>query len=1295
MPSLHRHSSPRFSPPLGVLFVLAGLSNIPFLIPQSAASEPLSPQIEQARSLAATSPREGLDLAQKAADAAEHTGDVFGELQARGLIIDILRVFGVTALDVGLYREQMTRLEVLVQQEEEPVRSKDRALLSILQAELALYLAENVEAVKLARAAIKQSESLEGTEIIRIAKVALGVALARGILLGFLDEAKIYKQAYGLIDPQAYNEPLALLTQGFEGKPLEGYQFLVTEGKKNLAFIYTLRNEHEKALALYREIEPPFSAPPVVRAQHLVGVANAELALKKQREAEGRLQVIWDLLHANPSETDQKVRAHALLGSWDAFLGAGQRERAELVFREGADILGKDSDGRRNLLVYLDRSIIPALEGRDESSLGAQTLEKTLSIPGIGDDPSIALPLLAKLGRFYARLLDYQKFAQVLQKAEVLHAKAPNWKAIQELWIQEATIRRYQDPTGTARAYRAAILAAGIAKDGRLDFELLFHGMRHAIILAMEIGRYQDAVDFALLGLTHLKTTDKDDPFEAGMELLIEAGRAMTKLGRFDLTEDALSLAVGLLPKVRVDWNQRIRLAASEFYSLIGDTEFSLYQLNLVKQFSIAEHIASSSPVLMRQRAAVLKQLGNYLVAEEALRACISLAAGPVIRQADAEMWCRWDLSRLLWEDLGEYKEGGEEYTKGRELSVASQDLFAMVEMNAHFIIRGLLQGYLKSEPAIELSRNTIDKLQRLPATARVNAYLTMAHLTVLFAQKKMGDEKLDWAPFDASLNTIITEPYVSIREYEYLMIIGRTLKAMGENERALSVLNEVVKRIEYVRSLLTDPRLQIRLGSEVNELFDEIVAIYLDQRTHEGSVKALQFAEANRARSIRHFEEIGQETRDADESQGTIHEQARAKLERLRKGNSYLLTGDELKAASDLLTITLDQVEARPGVEGPKVRAPIISQSRLMRSLDLYKFRANLSPTAAVIMYHLTGGRAGAWVLTKESLQWTELGNLEKVQAGVLHYRSELLSGEPGSEHRLERAAIEAFDMLLGPLTSAIEGKTHLIIVPDASAFLIPFEALVISKGPDTGKYVIERYLVTYHMSLGHLIRNTETPTHQTEKARTVLLVGNPTFPPPVSSAGPQERAELVPLAGAQREIERIREVVAPTNLSVYMGDEARKERFQEQLRHTTVAHFATHGVLNERYPWSSYIALAGENGHLLLDELPRTPITADLVVLSACETGRGRILAGEGVWGFQSQFLSAGAKNVVASLWRVEDESTAEFIGEFYKEMGPELKRYANALRAAKLRLLRSDKWHHPYYWAPFVLYGQSPTS
>ena len=976
MLSFPRRYSLRLVPHLKILLLIMGLASALVVLPQDAHSESISAQLEQARLLAATNPREGLDLAKQAAAAAEQTGDAFNELLARAIIIDILRASG-TASDTALYREQLNRLDVLAQQKEEPIWADIRARVSIYRAELALVLSDNVEAVNLARVAVRQSESVENAEHLRIAQVALGVALTRGMLLGFLYEAKIYQQASGRISPKAFDEPFALLTHGFEGKPLENHPFLVTEGKKDLAFIYGQRQEHEKQLALYGEIDPPLSAPPHVRAHHLINVASTELNLNKQKEAADHLQTAWDLLHADTSGSDQKARAYALLGSVEGFLAAGQPEKAKVAFGESADILGQDPDGRRDLLSNVERFLIPDLEGRNESRLGAEILEQTLSIPGIGDDPSIALPLFAKLGRFYTRLWDYQKFAHVTEKATTLHAKAPNWKAAQELLIQDATMRRFQDPNGTALAYRNAITAAGQSNNGHIDYELVFHGFRHATMLAMGIGRYQDALDIALMGLTYLKTSRKDDPSEAIMEFLIETSRAMTKLGRFDLAEDALSLAIGLLPNVRADWNQRIRLAASEFYSLIGDTEISLYHLNLVDKFSMAEHIAPSAPILMRQRAGVLKQLGNYLAAEEVLHLCISIATASVVRRPDAEMWCRWDLSKLLWENISEFKEGGDEYIKALNIAGEENDGFAFTEMNNYFIWRGLLHGYQDLNQAIERSRFTIETLQPLPTTVRVDINRAVSHLLVLFAQKKMGGQKLDWGPFDESLHAVMTEPYISTGEYEFLMLIGLSLKAMGENERALSVLEEVARRIEYVRSLLTDPRLQIRLGSSVNQLFDEMVGIYLDQKSPEGIIKALQTAEANRARSIHHFEAIGQRISDADDSQGSIREQARSKLERLRRINGYALTSEEIKAATDLARIALSQDEVLPGVQARHENPPIMSQSRPVPSFNLDKFRSTLSPGVAVIMYHLTGGPAGAWVITTEGLQWIELGKV------------------------------------------------------------------------------------------------------------------------------------------------------------------------------------------------------------------------------------------------------------------------------------------------------------------------------
>jgi len=129
---------------------------------------------------------------------------------------------------------------------------------------------------------------------------------------------------------------------------------------------------------------------------------------------------------------------------------------------------------------------------------------------------------------------------------------------------------------------------------------------------------------------------------------------------------------------------------------------------------------------------------------------------------------------------------------------------------------------------------------------------------------------------------------------------------------------------------------------------------------------------------------------------------------------------------------------------------------------------------------------------------------------------------------------------------------------------------------------------------------------------------------------------------------------------------------------------------VVREQDPWNSYLAFSGRDAALTLWDVTQIPLSADLVVLSACETGRGRLLAGEGAWGFTASFLGSGARNVVASLWRVDDHSTANLMQEFYLAMAPAFSNYGSALRTAKLRLLKDQRWRHPYFWAPFVLYG-----
>jgi len=145
-------------------------------------------------------------------------------------------------------------------------------------------------------------------------------------------------------------------------------------------------------------------------------------------------------------------------------------------------------------------------------------------------------------------------------------------------------------------------------------------------------------------------------------------------------------------------------------------------------------------------------------------------------------------------------------------------------------------------------------------------------------------------------------------------------------------------------------------------------------------------------------------------------------------------------------------------------------------------------------------------------------------------------------------------------------------------------------------------------------------------------------------------------------------------------------------QPRRFSTIHFVTHADANEQSPLDSAIILSpsGNRYRLYARDVAEIPLDADLVTISACRGAGARTLSGEGLVGFAWAFFEAGARNVVTSLWDVNDRSTAAFMGYFYAAVDSG-QSYPAALRSAKLKLLRTQ-YHKPYYWAPFQLYSRT---
>jgi CHAT domain-containing protein len=164
------------------------------------------------------------------------------------------------------------------------------------------------------------------------------------------------------------------------------------------------------------------------------------------------------------------------------------------------------------------------------------------------------------------------------------------------------------------------------------------------------------------------------------------------------------------------------------------------------------------------------------------------------------------------------------------------------------------------------------------------------------------------------------------------------------------------------------------------------------------------------------------------------------------------------------------------------------------------------------------------------------------------------------------------------------------------------------------------------------------------------------------------------------------------------YFGTAATEEAVKgnKHLNTARRIHFATHGLISEQQPQYSGLVLTldddpAEDGLLQVYEIFNLRLNADLVVLSACRTGLGKEVKGEGVIGLTRAFMYAGARSVVVSLWRVADRPTADFMARFYRRLDQDRNK-AEALRQAKLEMIQAGgRFSHPLFWAPFILTGE----
>lgn len=365
----------------------------------------------------------------------------------------------------------------------------------------------------------------------------------------------------------------------------------------------------------------------------------------------------------------------------------------------------------------------------------------------------------------------------------------------------------------------------------------------------------------------------------------------------------------------------------------------------------------------------------------------------------------------------------------------------------------------------------------------------------------------------------------------------------------------------------------------------------------------------------------------------------------------------------------------------------------------------ATLLPDArsALLEYMVTEEKTYLFVLTRsgDGPQTKAL-----VQVFPLNVRAKELAERAASFRRqlaghdllYKKTAVELYELLLGPARSLLKGKRLLTIVPDGMLWELPFQVLQ----PAPGRHLIEDSAIAYAPSL--------TVLREMKKARgkapdsptgpmSLLAVGNPLLGTQAVERlkAQQMDGELVPLPEAEEQVRELRRLYGAGQSTIYVGPDAREERFKADAGNYRILHLATHGIFDDASPMYSQVVLANEEGDAREDgfleawEIMNLDLRAELVVLSACETARGRVGAGEGLIGLSWALFVAGSPSTVVSQWKVDAASTTVLMLEFHRSLRAG-KSKAVALQQATLKTLRDRRYRHPFYWAPFVLIGDA---
>ena len=538
---------------------------------------------------------------------------------------------------------------------------------------------------------------------------------------------------------------------------------------------------------------------------------------------------------------------------------------------------------------------------------------------------------------------------------------------------------------------------------------------------------------------------------------------------------------------------------------------------------------------------------------------------------------------------------------------------------------------------------------------------------------------------------------------------LGQCYEIKGEYSSSISFYKRSIEAMENVWDQIPSEFFKIEFARNKMHAYQRIIKILVSLHSANPHMTSLEeiFNFVERAKARAFLENIRETWEDGNRGTNASFNERQQEISKnisllYRKLISYKLPVDskqqinnELEREEERYMRLVSETKTEARNKGLKNTKEVCSISQIQNQI--------IDDQTVILEYFIEEKESYLIIITRKTAKLCVLAGRDDLEKSFRGY-IKLLSFR-SNDNRVGVEAAKRIGKELIPLEKGglLEDAKSLIVIPDGILHYLPFETLRVSIGHGSG-YLVEKLIISYCPSASSLFV-LKQQKQRNVRQRALLAVGGPNYGPPPSEHEITRKDVLSQLYNEQgfrfsslpfskREVLEIGKLFAKSDRTILVGEKASEEAVKKlPLIEYRLIHFACHGFLDERIPFRSALVLSlnaqqEEDGYLQMREIYGLTMNADLVVLSACQTGNGILERAEGPMALARPFFYAGARSVIASLWSINDKTTVFFMKEFYRNL---VKGYAagKALQLTKIRMLNSA-WSRPFYWAGFILNG-----